>query len=81
MRSNGTQPIGPGIEGGETYIVALLELHDELFETLVGVQQLFLACIEQDLNKINISWSANFAEKMGCWDSPCTRDLRPRLEL
>ena len=64
-----------------TYVVALLELHDELLETLVRVQQLFLACVEQDLNKSNISWLANFVEKIVCRDSPCTRDLRPRSAL
>lgn len=32
-----------------TYSVSLLELHDELFVTLVWVEHFFLACVKQDL--------------------------------
>ena len=35
-----------------TYSVSLLELHDELFVTLVWVEHFFLACVKQDLYKM-----------------------------
>ena len=60
-----------------TYVVALLELHDELLETLVRVQQLLLACVEQDLFKRGNLGLGKHSESKGSVDLPCTRDHRP----